>query len=447
MERNVLDQLIQWKQQTTRKPLLVQGARQVGKTWVIKEFARREFKDMAYIDFFTDEDMKAVFSGSLDPERILEAISLRANVDAGNPDVLVVLDEIQECPRALTSLKTFCERRPDVPVVAAGSLLGVALHGRKRSQEDDVSISFPVGKVSFLTVHPMTFEEYLNAMGEDRMAHALQTANISLLDAFAERFTDYLRRYYFIGGMPEAVRTYAETHDLAAVREIQTNLLMAYELDFSKYASPQTTERIRYVWQSLPSQLARENKKFLYSAVRPGARARGYEEAIQWLVDAGLALRVNRISKAGLPLSGYDDPKAFKLYMLDTGLLGAASGLDASTLIAGNRLFTEFKGALTENYVCQQLVASGKVAPRYWSAENSTGEVDFVYEWKGNVVPVEVKAEQNLRAKSLKSFVDRSHLERGIRLSLSGFERQSWVTNVPLYAAGLLPDRLDATDW
>lgn len=442
MRRAALERLVQWKCQPSRKPLLVQGARQVGKTWAIKEFARREFADMAYVDFFTDEDMKAVFNGSLDPERILDAISLRTNVDAGSPDVLVVLDEIQECPRALASLKTFCERRPDVPIVAAGSLLGVALHGGGRSQNSEGRITFPVGKVSFLTMYPMTFEEYLEAVGEDRMAHALHEADVPLLDAFAERFTDHLRHYYFVGGMPEAVKTYADTHDLAAVREVQTDLLNAYELDFSKYATAQTAEKIRYVWQSLPSQLARENKKFLYSAVRPGARARGYEEAIQWLVDAGLALRVRRISKAGIPLSGYEDPSAFKLYLLDTGLLGAASGLDASTLIAGNRLFIEFKGALAENYVCQQLTASGKVTPRYWSAENSTGEVDFVYEWKGEVVPVEVKAEQNLRSKSLRSFIDRSHLERGVRLSLSRFERQPWVTNVPLYAAGLLPDQI-----
>lgn len=441
MKRNVLDQLVHWKNQPARKPLLVQGARQVGKTWAIKEFARREFAEMAYIDFLTDDDMKAVFDGSLDPSRILEAISLRTDVDAGDPDVLIVLDEIQECPRALTALKTFCERRPDIPIVAAGSLLGVALHGGAR-HVGGAPISFPVGKVDFLTMYPMTFGEYLDAVGEERMARALEGANITLLDAFAERYTDHLRRYYFTGGMPEAVWTYAETRDLAAVRQVQTSLLMAYELDFSKYASPQTAERIRYVWQSLPSQLARENKKLLYSAVRPGARARGYEEAIQWLLDAGLALRVSRIAKAGLPLSGYEDQSAFKLYLFDTGLLGAASALDASTLIAGNALFTEFKGALTENYVCQQLVATGKVTPRYWSAKNSSGEVDFVYEWKGEVVPVEVKAEQNLRSKSLKSFIDRSNLERGIRLSLSGFERQPWVTNVPLYAAGLLPDRL-----
>ena len=446
MRRNVLDQLVRWKQRSTRKPLLVQGARQVGKTWAIKEFARREFDDMAYIDFLADEDMKAVFDGSLDPERLLEAISLRTNTNAGEPNVLVVLDEIQECPRALSSLKTFCERRPDVPIVAAGSLLGVALHGRRRPGGNEPHISFPVGKVDFLTMYPMTFEEYLDAVGESRMTRVLSEANTSLLDAFSERFTDHLRRYYFVGGMPEAVRTYAETHDYSAVRNVQTNLLTAYELDFSKYTTPQVSERIRYVWQSLPSQLARENKKFIYSAVRPGARARGYEEAIQWLVDAGLALRVRRITKAGLPLSGYEDPSAFKLYLLDTGLLGAASGLDASTIVTGNRLFTEFKGALAENYVCQVLNASGKVTPRYWSAENSTGEVDFVYEWKGRVVPVEVKAEQNLRSKSLKAFLDRFHLERGIRLSLSGFESQPWVTNVPLYAVGLLPDRIDMTE-
>lgn len=437
MRRAVSEKLVRWKNSPSRKPLLLQGARQVGKTWAIKELARSEFSEMAYVDFLVDEGMRSVFEGSLAPSRLLEAITLHTGASAGAPDTLVVFDEVQECPRALTSLKAFQQERPDVPIVAAGSLLGVALHGRGQG------VSFPVGKVDHLRMYPMTFEEYLGGVGEERMAGLLSGGDESLLGAFAERFVDELRRYYFVGGMPEAVSTFALSHDYEKVRGVQERLLTDYELDFSKYATPALTERIRLVWRSLPAQLARENKKFVYSAVRKGARARGYEEAIQWLVDAGLALRVNRITKPGLPLVSYEDKEAFKLYFLDVGLLGAASRLGYGTVAGGSHLFTEFKGALTENYVCQELVATGKVRPTYWSAENSSGEVDFVYDWEGEVVPVEVKAELNLRAKSLKSFVGTYRLNRGVRLSLAGFERQPWVVNLPLYVAGLLPDGVD----
>ncbi len=440
MKRTILNQLVQWKESPRRKPLLLQGPRQVGKTWALHEFARTEFTNLAYIDFLIDEDMKRVFEGSLNPKRILDAIALQTNTDAGNPQTLVVFDEVQECPRALTSLKTFQQERPDVPIVAAGSLLGVALHGR------DKGVSFPVGKVDHLHMTPMTFSEYLEGVGEHRMAALLEQADETLIEAFSERFTEELRRYYFIGGMPEAVATYAQTNDYELVRSVQNRLLTDYELDFSKYATPSLSERIRLVWKSLPAQLARENKKFIYSAVRTGGRARGYEEAIQWLVDAGLAMRINRISKPGIPLASYEDKEAFKLYMLDTGLLGAASRLDPATLVTGNRLFTEFKGALTENYVCQELRASGKIALTYWSAENSTGEVDFVYDWQGEIIPVEVKAEVNLKAKSLRSFVEKNALRRGVRLSLAGFDRQSWITNIPLYAASLLPEGLSLVE-
>lgn len=435
MHRDVMEKLIGWKSSPNRKPLVLQGARQVGKTWAIQELARTEFEDIAYIDFLTDETMRAVFEGSLDPARLLEAIALQTGADAGDPDVLVVFDEVQECPRALSSLKTFQQERPDVPLIAAGSLLGVALHGRGQQ------VSFPVGKVDHVMMHPMTFEEFLRGTGQGRLADLLDSDDESLIDAFSERLIEELRRYYYVGGMPEAVSTFADSRDYTAVRAVQVRLLMDYELDFSKYATPQLTERIRLIWRSLPGQLARENKKFLYSAVKPGARARGYEEAIQWLADAGLVHKVSRISKPGLPLSAYEDLSAFKLYFLDVGLLGAASRLEASTIVEGNRLFTEFKGAVTENYVCQSLVATGKVQPYYWSAENSSGEVDFVYDFAGRVVPVEAKAELNLRAKSLRSFVERNGLAPGIRLSLAGFDHQDWVVNIPLYAVGMLPDR------
>ena len=432
MRRFVSDDLEAWKRSKNRKPLLVQGARQVGKTWSILEFGRANFKDVAYVNFFENGEIKAVFDGDLYPKRILDAIALQTGVVPEPQKTLVVLDEIQECPRALTSLKAFAERSPETPVIAAGSLLGVALHR---------GASFPVGKVDHLTMYPMTFKEYLRATDQP-LAETLERGDQALIDAFPQRYTEALKRYYFVGGMPEAVASFAEHGDYAQVRGIQKRLLFDYEHDFSKYADAQTAEKIRMVWSSVPAQLGRENKKFIYSAVRTGARARGYEEAIQWLADAGLLLRVNRISKPGVPLISYEDRDAFKLYLFDVGLLGAASDLDQRVLLNGSALFTEFKGSLTENYVCQELIASCKVKPFYWSAENSSNEIDFVYGYGGAVVPVEVKAELNLRSKSLKSFLDRYGLERGVRLSLAGLRDQGWVLNVPLYECGLLPDGL-----
>lgn len=434
MQRDAMQQLITWKNAGHRKPLVVQGARQVGKTWLIKKFGSEHFRQTAYISFMEDENMQAVFQGSLNPARLLTAISVATGCQAGAPDTLVVFDEIQECPRAMTSLKAFCEQRPDVPLIAAGSLLGVALH------KDH---PWPVGKVSYLDMYPLTFLEFLRATGNSQLADLIDANDFSLIDAFSEKLTDALKQYYFVGGMPEAVASFVEEENFDAAREVQIRLLRDYEHDFSKYASPELTEKIRLVWQSAPAQLARENKKFIYSAVRQSARARGYEEAIQWLVDCGLLIRVKRINKPGIPLSSYEDKDAFKLYMLDTGLLAAASRLDVSTLLQGNNLFEEFKGALTENYVCQSMRASGSIVSYYWSADNSSGEVDFVYEYKGKVVPVEVKAEENLRAKSLRMFVAKHNIKRGLRLSLSGFREQDWLVNVPLYAISAVPDDID----
>lgn len=431
MDRTALAELVEWKDKPHRKPLILQGARQVGKTWLALEFGRVCFSQVAHVTFLDNEPMKAVFEGSLTPDRLLMAIAADTGTRAGDSDVLIIFDEVQECPRALASLKMFCEQRPEVPIIAAGSLLGVALHK---------GVSFPVGKVEHLDLYPLTFFEFLGALGEQRLADLPKSGDTSLIDAFSERFTDLLRCYYYVGGMPEAVSSFAETRSLASAREVQDRLLYDYEHDFSKYAPALLSERIREVWASVPSQLARENKKFIYSAVRPGARARGYEEAIRWLVDAGLLHKVNRIAKPGLPLASYKDLSAFKLYVLDVGLLGAASRLDAGTVVSGSALFEEFKGALTEQYVCQQLIASGKVTPYYWSAENSSGEIDFIYDWENAVVPVEVKAEMNLKGKSLSSFAKKYGISHSLRLSLSGFKNQGWVTNVPLYAADLLPD-------
>lgn len=431
MYRKALTTLESWKVRKERKPLLLQGVRQVGKSWLAIEFGRKHFDDVAHVVFLDNEPMKAVFEGSLAPSRLLSAISAETGTSAGSGNVLVVLDEVQECPRAITSLKMFCEQRPDVPIIAAGSLLGVALHQ---------GVSFPVGKVDHLDLHPMTFEEFLMATGDEALVDLLDKGDLSLIEAFSERFTDALRNYYYVGGMPEAVSTFADTGDFGKVREVQSRLLYDYEHDFSKHAEGSLSERIREVWRSAPSQLARENRKFVYSAVRPGARARNFEKAIGWLVDAGLLVKVNRISKPGLPLASYKDLSAFKLYLCDVGLLGAASRLDARTIVFGNTLFEEFKGAMTEQFVCQQLIAAGKMVPYYWSAERSDGKVDFVCDYANRIIPIEVKAEQNLKAKSLASFTQKYSLGKAVRLSLSKFKDQGWLTNVPLYATSMLPE-------
>ncbi len=410
----------------------MQGARQVGKTWLIREFGQTHFAAVAYVNFLEDEAMARQFEGELAPARLLDAVTLYTGVNAKDPNTLVVFDEIQECPRALTSLKSFAERSPETALVAAGSLLGVALHR---------GVSFPVGKVDDLLIYPLSFDEFLLATGNNLMLDTLRRGDLALADSLSERYIEQLRNYYFVGGMPEVVQTFLDTGSFSeGIRE--SSRIGCSSTTSTTFPNTPTlpSPRIRLVWNSAPGQLARENKKFVYSAVRTGARARGYEEAIQWLVDAGLLLRVNRITKPGLPLSAYEDRDAFKIYLLDVGLLGAASRLDASVLVDGHELFSEFKGALTENYVCQELVATGKVVPYYWSAENSSGEVDFVYDYGRSIVAVEAKATTNLKAKSLRLFVERNHLGRGLRLSLSPFKEQDWVVNLPLYAAGLLPE-------
>lgn len=432
MYRSISTKLEQWKNTEGRKPLLLQGARQVGKTWALKEFGKTSFDALAYVNFMEDRTLDSVFDGDLNPERILRAISLRTGIQAGGQDTLVVFDEVQECPRALTSLKFFNEHCPEIPIIAAGSLLGVALHR---------GASFPVGKVDHLSMYPLTFKEYLRN-ADEALSGCLDDHDVDMLDVFKDRFIDHLKTYYLIGGMPEAVDIFLTTNSYEKAREVQERLLYDYEHDFSKYVDPLLAEKIRLVWESAPSQLGRENKKFLYSAVRKGARARGYEEAIRWLQDAGLILKVNRISKPGLPLAGYEDKDSFKLYFFDVGLLGAASRLNPSIILEKNALFSEFKGSLTENYVCQELVGQCGIKPYYWSAENSQGEVDFVYDFNNVVMPVEVKAEVNLRAKSLRAFVDRYDLDKGLRLSLSGFKEQDWLTNMPLYATSMLPEFL-----
>lgn len=433
MERLLMAELVRWKEKKTRKPLLIRGARQVGKTWIMKEFGRRYFEQTVYISFDNNERMKNVFSMDFDISRILSALKVESRMQIDPENTLLIFDEIQEVPKALTALKYFQENAPEYAIVAAGSLLGVALHE---------GTSFPVGKVDFLTLYPMNFREFLMASGEAELAELLQKRDFELISAFSSKYGDWLRRYYYVGGMPEAVSTYLETDDLYEVQNVQRQLLAYYANDFSKHAPVETVPRIQMVWNSIPMQLTKENKKFIYGMVREGARAKDFELAIQWLLDCGLVHKGYRVSKPGMPLISYMEMNNFKLYFLDVGLLSALCDLDARTLLEGNRVFTEFKGALTEQFVAQELVAAG-MHLYYYSTENSSGEIDFVVQKRGHIIPVEVKAEENLHAKSLRCYCQKYHPDIAIRSSMSDYRIQDWMVNVPLYA---LAEYLDGVE-
>lgn len=427
MKRNILDKLIQWKTKSNRKPLIIQGARQVGKTWAMKHFGEQAFEQVAYINFDNNPRMKTLFSGDYDINRLILGLKIESGVDIQADNTLLIFDEIQEVPQALSSLKYFYENAPHFYIVAAGSLLGVSLHHQ---------VSFPVGKVDFLPLYPMNFHEFLTALDKKELVQLLEMQDWALITAMKSSYIDLLRQYYFVGGMPEVVKTFVETQNLNDVRQVQRNLLMAYEQDFSKHIHDgQTVQRVRALWNSIPEQLAKENKKFVYSQLQKGARSKDYEIALQWLKDSGLVHAVPRVKKPHLPLSAYQD-NAFKLYGLDVGLLAAQSYLDATTLLEGNRIFAEFKGALTEQYVLQQLIANQDNPVFYWATEKGTAEVDFVLQRKQAVIPIEVKAEENLKAKSLKVYVEQFQPEQAFRFSMADFREQDWMVNVPLYGAG-----------
>ncbi|MBR5654230.1 MAG: ATP-binding protein [Prevotella sp.] len=427
MERESINQLYIWKNSPERKPLIVRGARQVGKTWLIKEFAKRAFDRFIYVNFEEDEILRKVFENDFNIQRILTAIGLRAHT-AIDKHTLLIFDEIQAAPRGLTSLKYFCENARQQPVIAAGSLLGITLH-----QND----SFPAGKVDFLDLYPLRFTEFLKAHGEQDIVDLLDKQDWHQLLFVRDRVIHYLKTYYFTGGMPEAVNSYVQHKDLDEVRRIQQNILQSYESDFSKHAPKEQVPRIRIVWNSIIGQLSKENRKFLYGLLRQGARAKDFELAIEWLKDAGLIYKVNRTKSGELPLNAFEDFSAFKLFLVDVGLLSAMAKLPSEILIEGDALFSTYKGAFTEQYVCQQLIQSADLL-YYWSAENSRGEIDFLMQKKGKVIPIEVKAEENLKARSLRSFVERHPSLHGIRFSLSDYREQEWMTNIPLYAANAL---------
>ena len=424
MDRFALEKLKQWKEKKNRKPLIIRGARQVGKTWLMKEFGRTCFKKTAYVNFDSNTRMRQVFEGDINIERMILAISAETGVSINSQDTLLIFDEVQEVPKALTALKYFCEEAPQYAIVAAGSLLGVAMHK---------GTSFPVGKVDFMDLYPLNFREFLCALGEERFVEILDSSDTDMVTLFKSKYMDRVREYYYVGGMPEVVQCYVDTKDFNEVREIQKNLLNYYQQDFSKHAEATLVPRLNLVWNSIPMQLAKENKKYIYGQVREGARAKDFELAIQWLMDCGLIHKVQRIKKPDLPLKAYVDLDAFKIYLLDIGLLIAMVDLDARVIIDGNRIFTEFKGALTEQYVLQQLIADLGVEAYYYSTEKSSGEIDFLLQGRSSILPLEVKAEENLRAKSLKAFCEKYHPAYAVRTSMSDYREQEWMTNIPLY--------------
>ena len=425
MYRESIASLKKWKEDKFHKPLIVRGARQVGKTWLLQEFGRTSYSKFVYVNFEYTPTLQNIFANDFDIQRIITVLQIHAQTTITAEDTLIILDEIQSAERGITSLKYFCEKAPQYHVIAAGSLLGMGLHSQ---------VSFPVGKVDFMDLRPLSFNEFLLSLNESALVDALKDKNWSVISIFTEKLKEYLRYYFYVGGMPEVVDAFVQTRDWQLVRRIQNRILNSYEGDFSKHAPNETVPRIRMVWQSIPSQLAKENKKFVYGVIREGARAKDFELAIQWLVDCGLLLKSHRVSKPGIPLAAYQDISVFKLFLHDVGLLGAKAGLNVRTIIEGDEIFTEFKGALTEQYVMQQLRVDSERYIGYWTNERSTAEVDFVIQEEGEVIPIEVKSGENLKAKSFRLFCEKYKPSKAIRTSLTDYKKESWMENVPLYA-------------
>lgn len=424
MKRLLYNSLIEWKHKKDRKPLVLNGARQVGKTWLLNEFAKSEYKKYVLFSLDRDKNARKIFEEADNTEQILRNLSVLSGIDITPNDTLIVLDEIQDCPSALTALKYFCEEKPEIHIAVAGSLLGISMHEQK---------SFPVGKVEELRLYPMIFLEFLMAMGKDKMAEELLNGDWQTINTLSGEYIDLLRQYYYVGGMPAVVLSYSENKNIHKVREIQRQILSDYEHDFSKHAPYNEVPRIRMVWNSIPSQLAKENKKFIYGAIKKGARASSFEIAIQWLIDAGLVYKVNRVNNVKIPLKFYEDINAFKLFILDLGLMGAMVEVSPEAVLIGNNIFSEYKGAFTESFVYIQM--SGTQIPLYThSVESSRIELDFVVQIGNHVYPVEVKAEENLQSKSLKTFIQKNPDLRAIRISMKPHISKDWLECIPLYA-------------
>ncbi len=425
MYRVAIEKLLKWKESKRRKPLIIEGARQVGKTWLMKEFGKQAYTNTIYINFDSNSQMAELFASDLDTDRLIMGLELYSGRKINASDTLIIFDEVQEVPRALSSLKYFYENAPQYHIVCAGSLLGIALHE---------GTSFPVGKVDFLKLYPLSFLEFLMAAEKERYAELITKQDFAMIKSFKQTYIDALKHYYFVGGMPEAVQCFVDNRDFNEVRNIQKRILAAYEQDFSKHAPNEIVPKIRMLWNSIPSQLAKENKKFIYGLVREGGRAKEYEAAIMWLSDCGLIHKVSRVNSAGIPLKAYEDLKAFKLFVVDIGLLSCMVGLRQRTLLDGNDLFVEFKGALTEQYVCQQLKTIDDLNVYYYTNDRGSCEVDFVIDSGDQIVPIEVKAEVNLKAKSLKTYQEKFSPKLSIRTSMTDFKQEELLLNLPLYA-------------
>ena len=425
MYRSAINALLQWKNKDNRKPLIIMGARQVGKTWLMKEFGRTNYDKVAYISFYNNKRMDEVFQNDFDVKRIIMNLNIEAGVTITPGDTLIILDEIQDSPKVLESLKYFCEEAPQYHVVAAGSLLGVTIHE---------GVSYPVGKVDLLDLYPLNFREFLYAMEEQGLADALETKDYTLIDNFSDKYLFWLKNYYYTGGMPAVVDAFRMHRDYAEARQIQNDIVRQYEGDFGKHIDTHTLPRIRLVWDSVPMQLAKENKKFFFGQIKKGARSSEYELAIQWLVECGLVYKVNRVNEPNMPLKAYKSMNAYKLFLLDVGLLGALSELEAESILDGNDIFVEFKGALTEQYVLQQLISDTRYTPYYFGTEKATFEQDFLVQRGKDIVPIEVKAGDNIRSQSLKAYCDKYHPNKAVRFSTLKYIDQGWMENIPLYA-------------
>ncbi|MBP7839987.1 MAG: ATP-binding protein [Acidaminococcaceae bacterium] len=424
-----MNDLYKWKAKKDKKPLIIRGARQVGKTWLMREFGRIAFDDMVYINFDNNSQMKELFSLDMRIERIITGLELYVGHKIEPLNTLLVFDEVQEVPQALAALKYFNENAPEYQIVCAGSLLGVALHG---------GTSFPVGKVEFLDLYPLSFTEFMRAMGRELFVELLEKQDFVMATTFKQEFIDLLKHYYYVGGMPEVVRNFAADKDFGEVREIQQRILDSYEQDFSKHAPNEIVPRIRMLWNSIPAQLTKENKKFVYGIIKDGARAKDYELALMWLSDCGLVHKVHRVTAPHIPLKAYEDLKAFKLFVLDVGLLSCMVRLNQKVLLSGNELFIEFKGALTEQYVLQQLKTLKNLAAYYWTNDRGSAEIDFLVDNGIDVMPIEVKAETNLKAKSLKTYCEKFKPNKAIRTSMSDYRQEEWLLNLPLWAVETL---------
>ena len=420
-----MSELVRWKESPRRKPLILNGARQVGKTWLLKEFGREHFDTVAYVSLDGSSVARDLFEQDLDPARIIRDLSILTGVAIRPSSTLIILDEIQAAPQAITSLKYFCENAPEYAVAAAGSLLGMSA---------TEGTGYPVGKVNTLDLYPLSFREFLDATGNVMLRELVDSVDTVSINAFSSKLIPLLRRYFVVGGMPAVVAGFIEGEAFSSVRDMQSQILEDYLRDFAKHAPLRINPKMVEAWNSIPVHLAKENKKFMFGQVREGARAKDYAESLTWLAQAGLIHKVPRITKPGIPLSAYNDNKSFKVLLLDVGLLGAMAGLDPTAVLDGNAAFTEFKGSLTEQYVCRQLSSDCGLAPYYWSAENSSGEIDFLVQRTNGVYAIEVKAEENLRAKSLRAFKAAHPEIRSVRFSLSGYREQDWMRNVPLYA-------------